>query len=187
MLPFMSPGSPQCICIFGGISLKHPEKSKRYSPDKGEIWVLCSLVFQQVSRRGLENIDLGTVAEKTLVVGICRQCDLIVTCDPRCLYRIWHLPALLPFLRLVHPDSSALGIGDVVLQRCLTREHFCISSQPCPKSACEWLPYFLICVYCCRATASFWPWLTPQSSLWACTPHKSNASLGLSVDWACST
>lgn len=152
-LAFMSLGSPQCTCIFGGVSLKHPEKSKRYSPDKGEMWVLCSLVFQQVSRGGLENICLGTIADRTVAVGICKQCDL--TCDPRCLYRIWHLPAVLPLLCLVHPDSSALGSGDVVLQRHLTAEHFCASSQPCPKSGCGWLPSFLVCVYCCRATASF--------------------------------
>lgn len=130
-LAFMSPGSPQCTRIFGSISLKHPEKSKRYSPDKGEMWVLCSLVFQQVSRTSLENICLGTVADRTVAVGICRRCDL--TCDPRGLYRIWHLPALLPLLCLVCPDSSALGIGDVVLQRYLTGEHFCASPQPCPQ------------------------------------------------------
>lgn len=104
-----------------------------------------------------------TVADRTVAVRICKQCDL--NCDPRCLNRIWHLHALLPLPCLVCPDSSALGIGDVVLQRHLTGEHFCTSSQPCPRSACCWLPCFLICVYCCRATASFWPWLTPQSSL----------------------
>ena len=102
------------------------------------MWVLCSLVFPQVLRRDSENVGLGTAADRTVVVGICKQCDL--TDDPRCLYRIWHLPALPPLLCLVHLDSSVLGIGDVVLQRYLTGKNFCTSSQSCPKSRCGWLP-----------------------------------------------
>lgn len=79
----------------------------------------------------MEYTGLGTVAERTVSVGICKQCDLL--CDPRCLYRICHLPALLPLLCLICPDASALVTGDVVLQRHLTGEHFCASSQPCPS------------------------------------------------------
>lgn len=102
------------------------------------MWVLRSLVFPQVSRRDSENVGLGTAVERTVVVGVSKQCDL--THSPRCLYRIWHLTELPPLLCLLHLDSSILGIGNGALQRYLAGEHFCTSSQSCPKSRCGWFP-----------------------------------------------
>lgn len=119
--------------------------------------VLCSLLFPQVSRRCSENVGLGIAADRTVVVEVCKQCDL--THDPSCLYRIWHLLALPPLLCLVHLDSSLLRIEDVVLQRsCHWRTflHF-FTVMPQVKVWLVMRPAscFLVCVYSCRSTGGF--------------------------------
>lgn len=75
---------------------------------------------------------LALAADRTVVVGVCKQCDL--THDPGCLYRIWHLPALPPLLCLVHLDSSVLGIGmlcckDISLENIFALPHSHAPSQ----------------------------------------------------------
>jgi len=46
-LALVPPGSPQCTCIFGCISLKHPEESRRYCPGEGELAQLPSSALSQ--------------------------------------------------------------------------------------------------------------------------------------------